>query len=239
MKVRQYLIINDSESDANELTEQLGKFPFFHRVGIVPTIEGAIEQLTSRSVDLIFMDISSRNQSGLTLLRSGMALPPVIITSAYPEYAIDSYEIGKAVDYLLKPFSPERLHIAVTRALQLQVNFSSIVDVDGVFLKMGRRIQRFDFKNIDYIEAFGIYSKLYANEQMFLINERISSMDQLLPSRWFMRIHKSYIINVSKISSYDRHNLWVNHTKIPIGISFRPRLESILALFDNSEELSE
>jgi DNA-binding LytR/AlgR family response regulator len=236
MKVKQYLIVEDNESDALHLVGQLSKFPFFNLVGIVPTIEGAIELCQSQPIDLLFLDVRLNQESGLTLLKSAANLPPVIITSAYHEYAVDTYEIGRAADYLLKPFSHQRLHIALTRALQLQVNSSSIVDVNAVYLKMGRKIQRFDFKNIDYVEAFGIYSKLYTGDQMSLVNGRITLMNQLLPNRIFIRVHKSFIININKITSFNRQTIWIGQTKIPIGVSYRPRLEGILTLLEGSDE---
>lgn len=236
MNIKQYLIIDDKEPDVKHLKNLLNRFTFFQLAAVASTVESAVAVLATQPIDLIFLDVRLANQSGLTLLKAGISLPPVIIISAYPEYAIDSYEIGKAADYLLKPFTEERLHIAITRALQLQSNANHILETDAIFLKMGRKIQRFNYGSIDYVEAFGIYSKVYAGEQMNLVNERLSSLTRLLPSRLFMRVHKSYLINVNKISSYDRNNLWLGKTKIPIGKSYRPQLEGLLALFDNSDE---
>ena len=235
MTSKQYLIIDDTESDALYLKSLLNKLPFFNLVGIAPTLESAVELLARQAVDLIFLDINLGSQFGLTLLKTGMALPPVIITSAYPDYALESYEIGKAADYLLKPFTLERLHIALTRALQLPNNTNTILEKDAVFLKMGRKVQRFAFQSIDYVEAFGIYSKVYADGQMYLVNERLASLTALLPARQFIRVHKSYLIHIGKITSFDRHNIWLDQTKIPIGQSFRPSLEGLLSLFDTNE----
>ncbi|MVM41644.1 response regulator transcription factor [Spirosoma sp. HMF3257] len=160
----------------------------------------------------------------------------MIITSAYPDYALESYEIGKAVDYLLKPFTVERLQISLTRALQWQ-NQPTVIEKNEIFLKMGRKAQRFVFQSIDYIEAFGIYSKVYADNQMYLVNEGLTLLIDQLPARLFIRVHKSYVININKITSYDRHTIWLGQTKIPIGRSFRPGLEGLLSVFDtNSNE---
>ncbi|GAB4043400.1 LytR/AlgR family response regulator transcription factor [Spirosoma litoris] len=237
MEIKQYLIIDDTESDALYLKGLLSKFPFFNLVGITPTIESAVQVITSQEIDLIFLDINLNGQLGLTLLKEVIDLPPVIITSAYPDYALESYEIGKAADYLLKPFPLDRLHLALTRAFQSQSQVN-IDEIDAIFLKMGRRAQRFAFQAIDYVEASGIYTKVYADNQVYLINERLAALSDQLPSRMFIRVHKSYLINVNKITSYDRHTIWLGHTKIPIGRSFRPRLESLLSLFDAGEEKS-
>lgn len=235
MKLKRYLVIDDKDSDVEYLKKQLDKFPLFQMVAVVTTIEAAIEILALHTVDLIFLDVRLTNQSGLILLRSTSSLPPVIIISAYPEYAIESYEIGKTSDYLLKPFSEERLHIALTRALQYQINANYVIEVNAIFLKLGRKIQRFEYHSIDYIEAFGGYSKVYSNGQMNLVNERLSLLTKLLPSRYFVRVHKSYLINIGMITSYDRNNLWLGKTKVPIGVSFRPRVDNLLALFNNAD----
>ncbi|GAB4016599.1 LytTR family DNA-binding domain-containing protein [Spirosoma migulaei] len=236
MVVKQYLIIDDSEPDAFYLKGLLSRFTFFNLVGIAPTIESAVQFLSSQSIDLIFLDISLDGQLGLSLLKTGMTLPPVIITSAYPDYALESYEIGKAADYLLKPFTLERLQISLTRALQWQ-NQPTVIEKNEIFLKMGRKAQRFVFQSIDHIEAFGIYSKVYADNQMYLVNEGLALLIDQLPARLFIRVHKSYVININKITSYDRHTIWLGQTKIPIGRSFRPSLEGLLSVFDtNSNE---
>lgn len=236
MKVNQYLVIDDSEEDILHLSHLLDKFSFFRLVKGVSTVEEAIQIFTVQPIDVIFLDVRLAHQSGLTLLKASVNLPPVIIISAYPEYAIDSYEIGKAADYIVKPYTEERLHIALTRALQFQSNAGGIMAVNAVFLKMGRKVQRFDFPAIDYVEALGIYAKVFIGDQMNLVNARLVTLTKLLPPRLFMRVHKSYIINVNKITSYDRNNIWLGKTKIPIGVSYRSRLEGLLSLFENSDQ---
>lgn len=235
MDVQQYLIIDDTESDALYLKKMLDKFPALDPVGIAHTLESALKIIDSQPVDLVFLDIKLDGQLGLSLLKTGMALPPVIITSAYPDYALESYEIGKAADYLLKPYTSERLHIALDRALQGKGQLVS-ARANTIFLKMGRKVQRFDIHAIDYVEAFGIYSKVYANNQMYLVNERFAAIADLLSPHLFRRIHKSYLIQVNKITGYDRNHIWLDQIKVPIGRSYRPALEEVLSLFDTSEE---
>lgn len=235
MKIKQCLVVDDNNIDVTVLKQKLDKLSFFQLVSTVDTLESASEVLADRPIDLIFLDIKLSHQIGLTLLKSIADLPPVIITSAYPEYAAESYALGKAADYLLKPFSDERLHIALNRALHMRSQTVPYLNRDTIFLKAGRRIQRFDFQTIDYIEAFGIYSKIYSGEQVDVVNERLSSLAKKLPAQFFMRIHKSYLINIRQMSSYDRLNIWLGTTKIPIGVSYRPRLEGLLALFDAND----
>ena len=235
MNNRKYIIIDDTESDVLYVRDLLDKLPFLNLAGICSTIEKATELLSQEVIDLIILDINLADQSGLTLLKLGIQLPPVIITSAFSDFALESYEIGKAADYLLKPYTFERLLIAVNRALNLQVSATSIANPTYIFLKMGRKIQRFDYQSLDFVEGYGLYSKVVTGTQTHVVNERLASLTELLPARFFLRVHKSYIINITKITSFDRNTLWINNHKIPIGISYRHKLDGLLRLFNNNE----
>ncbi|GAB3725159.1 LytR/AlgR family response regulator transcription factor [Spirosoma lituiforme] len=235
MNSRKYIIIDDTDSDALHVRDQLEKLPFLNLAGICSSVEKATELLSQEVIDLILLDINLADQSGLTLLKLGIPLPPVIIVTAFPDFALESYEIGKASDYLLKPYTFERLLIAVNRAINLQVSATSIADPNYIFLKMGRKIQRFDYQTLDFVEGYGLYSKIVTGTQTHVVNERLASLTELLPSRFFLRVHKSYIINITKITSFDRNTLWVNNHKIPIGISYRPKLDGLLRLFNNGD----
>ncbi len=237
MQTKRYLIIDDNLTDVQYLQSVLTPFTFYELAAVAATLEEALELLNTQQIDLVFLDVRLSGQSGLTLLRANVDLPPVIIVSAYAEYAIDSYEIGQAADYLLKPFTVERLQQSLTRALRLSpAQNPAMPDPNAIFLKAGRKIQRFPYDSIEYVEAYGIYSKVYDAQQTHVVNERMLALSELLPSRHFIRVHKSYIINMNKITSYERHYFWIGKAKIPIGISYRPRLKSLLGLFNTDEE---
>lgn len=234
--IKQYLIVDDNVDDARQLVSMLDALGLYQCLGIVPTLEEAIEQIGSQILDMIFLDIRLEHSSGLTLLKTNTQLPPVVMVSAYPEYAVDSYEIGRAVDFLLKPFTLERLHMAISRALQRTRHPQHLIETDVAYLKMGRKVQRFEYSSIFYVEAFGIYSKVFTGDSIYTVNERISTLENLLPPRLFMRVHKSYLINTSKITSFDRSTIWLGRIQVPIGVSFRPRLEKLLGLFEGHDE---
>ncbi|PRY27019.1 LytTR family two component transcriptional regulator [Spirosoma oryzae] len=239
MKRSQFLIIDDNEADAKRLHEALEKLLLFKSIDVTATLEEATSILENQSIDLIFLDILLTDQSGLKLLRSNTDLPPVIIVSSYPDYAIESYRIGKAADFIVKPFTEERLLMAVNRAMNFEATPNHITGAHFTFLKVGYKVQRFDFNAIDYVEAFGSYSKIFVDGQYTLINDRISVVKKLLPDQHFIQVHKSYIINTDKIAMFDRNNFWIQKTKIPIGISYRSSLESFLAVFGKEEEEKE
>ena len=165
---------------------------FLQLVAVAPTLEEAIDVLESKSVDLIFLDVRLASQSGLTLLKAVLGLPPVIIISAYPEYAVASYEIGKAADFVLKPVSDERLQIAVTRALKNTAEGRSLTETDSIFFKAGRKMIRLRYSEVDYIQAYDAYCKVFNGEQMILISEPFFVVNRALPGNLFVRVHKSY-----------------------------------------------
>lgn len=236
MTIRHYLIIDDNTADAEILVSQLGTLSFLQLVAIAPTLEEAIDVLESKSVDLIFLDVRLASQSGLTLLKAVPGLPPVIIISAYPEYAVASYEIGKAADFVLKPVSDERLQIAVTRALKNTAEGRSLTETDSIFFKAGRKMIRLRYSEVDYIQAYDAYCKVFNGEQMILISEPFFVVNRALPGNLFVRVHKSYLINVTKITGYDRQHLWIGKCKIPIGGSYKAGLQKLFIVLGNLDD---
>nr|WP_293837472.1 LytTR family DNA-binding domain-containing protein [uncultured Arsenicibacter sp.] len=236
MTIRHYLIIDDNTADAEILVSQLGTLTFLQLIAVAPTLEEAIDVLESKSVDLIFLDVRLASQSGLTLLKAVPSLPPVIIISAYPEYAVASYEIGKAADFVLKPVSDERLQIAVTRALKNTAEGRSLTETDSIFFKAGRKMIRLRYSEVDYIQAYDAYCKVFNGEQMILISEPFFVVNRALPGNLFVRVHKSYLINVTKITGYDRQHLWIGKCKIPIGGSYKAGLQKLFTVLGNLDD---
>ncbi len=240
MQNRQCLIIEDDSTSAKILSTYIEKLPFFSVDAICTSYAEALEALMKQNYDLIFLDIilaspadTGKELSGLAILETFESLPPVIITSNYVEYAVESYRIGKSVDYLLKPFEFKRFLLAVNRALNIKLVENQIIDEKYIFLKMGRRFQRFNLDEVNYFEAYGIYLKVAVNDTIHVVNEIISGIEALLNTKQFVRVHKSYIINVNKIIGFDHNTIYLKHGKVPIGISYKPKLQGLLNLFDN------
>lgn len=236
MKYRQSLIVDDSESAVGIVQEYLTRLPYFMPPQVCTTVRDAISILQQQQFDLIFLDIHLPDQSGIELIRSFPRPLPVIITSAHSEFAAESYDLNVS-DYLLKPFSFGRFTRAINRALGVQLAQNSLAGNQFIFLKVGHSVQRFDYDSIDYIQAFGIYCKVFINQKVIVINEIISNLENLLPRQQFLRIHKSYLLNLSKISSYNYRNIVIGSTKIPLGASYRDKFEGFLSLLDKKSEL--
>ncbi|MGA0557467.1 LytR/AlgR family response regulator transcription factor [Larkinella sp. VNQ87] len=236
MKSRQCLIVDDSESSVILLQEYLSRLPFFMPPQVCGTVADAMILLQQQYFDLIFLDINLPDHIGLDLLRSFPKPLPVIVTSAHTEYAVDSFDLN-VKDYLLKPFTFNRFTRALNRALGVQVTPNSLAEENFIFLKVGHSMQRFDYNTIDYIQAFGTYCKVYVAQKVIVVNEIISQLENLLPRQRFLRIHKSYLINLSKINSYTYRHAVIGVAKIPLGAAYRERFEDFLSLFDKKTAL--
>lgn len=237
MNIRQCLIIEDSETAKLFLESYIKRFPLFQVADSCETYSEAMDILSSKAIDLVFLDVELPDISGIELLRSFPNMPPTIITSSHQKYAVDSYEIGRAVDFLVKPFTFERFTIAINRALGISLSKNSFQDVDFIMTKIGRSLKKFYMAKIDYIEADGIYSKVFYEGTSFLVNEIMTTLNTQLEVHHFIRVHKSYIVNIKKVTSIDAKYIYLGNTSIPIGRFYRPKLDGLLSLL--SKDMAE
>ena len=181
--------------------------------------------LFQQSIDLIFLDIKLPKIEGLQFLKTISQPPPVIITSAYSEYAIESYELDVS-DYLLKPYPFERFLKALNKVYANKktspVAGRSIQDIsaDFMFVKSGKKHFKLAYQDILYLEAYGSYTKVHLATETILASERISAFENALPDI-FLRIHKSYIVSVLKIKMLEGNQISIGEQKLPIGNSYK------------------
>lgn len=231
MKNRTVLIIENEESSVQTSLAFLERLPFFSTPIVCRSVETAFNYLSQQEFDLVMLDMNLPNKSSLDILLSlpTVSQSPVIITSACANYDVDYFDLNVA-DYLVKPFSFQRFVRAINRALKVQYTPNSFTSNQAIFLKIGRSIQRFQYDEIDYIEAFGVYSKIWWHQKVTLVNEPISMLETHLPPQRFLRVHKSYIVSLASLSSYSHSSLTAGGTKIPLGASYRPKFDSFLQL---------
>lgn len=187
---------------------------------------GAMEVLRNQPVDLMFLDINMPKLSGISLLKSLDRPPLVVFTTAYPEYAVEGFEL-EAVDYLLKPFSLERFIKAVNRAEEkLMAHHQNPAPAAAGYLlvKSDKKLFKVDFGEILYLEAFGDYVKVFTKQKMLLTKERLATLEGALPSDTFMRVHRSFIIAVSAIEFLEGNQVKVGSTKLPVSVGLREAL---------------
>lgn len=189
----------------------------------------AMDYLRENPVDLMFLDINMPEISGMELLKIIPTHPKTILTTAYSEYALESYEYG-VIDYLLKPIYFPRFLKAVDRFFAVEgsrvkteetvVNFVS-VKVDGYFMDI-------ELDQLLFAQSFGNYVKLHTVKRTYLASITTSEFEKCLPEKNFMRIHKSYIVALDKIEGTDKDFVIIKNEKLPIGITYKRELSDRL-----------
>lgn len=229
------IIVEDDLQFVEYFKTQLNKFPFITVINHCKSYSEALMTLNEKKVDLVFLDIYLNSDDGLNgfdLLKLHSNLPPVIVITHAPDLAVESYHIGKAKDFLVKPFDDQRLLLAINRSIEVKSHSNTLMDSKNLFLKKGRILQKFDVDQILYFEGYGIYSKLVDYLGTHILNDSLTKIETLLDSFKFMRIHKSYIVNLEKITGFNTNRIYINNIEIPIGISYKPKLENIFKLYE-------
>jgi len=181
----------------------------------------ASEALQKKNIDLIFLDINMPRISGLQLIKSVPHPPQVIFTTAYPEYAVEGFEVD-AVDYLVKPFPFERFLKAVYKALdKAEQNNRENNGKAVIWLKSDKKINRVAVDDIIYVEAVGDYVKIKTSEGQLVVHETMNGILEKLEPYNFIRIHRSWIISLDKIDFIEGNRVSINKQDFPIGKAYR------------------
>jgi DNA-binding LytR/AlgR family response regulator len=221
-------IIADDEPIARQILENyIDALPNLNLVASCKNAFEVLEILQEKEVDILFLDINMPKLSGLSLLKTLQKRPNVIITTAYPEYAIEGFELS-VTDYLVKPFSLERFMQAVQKVSKKTVAEKVIINrpdntPKSIFVKSDKKIIKLNFDEIYHAEAYGNYVKIFT-DKMILTPQTLSDfLDKL--SNDFIRIHKSFVINFNHLKMIDGNQVILqNNTKIPIGKSYKKEL---------------
>ncbi|WP_046246358.1 LytR/AlgR family response regulator transcription factor [Hymenobacter terrenus] len=233
------LIIDDEPLALDVLERYIGQIPSLTLVSRCNSAFEALQVLHTQPIDLIFVDIKMPEYSGIELIRSLARPPQIVLTTAFSDFAVESYELG-VTDYLLKPFSFDRFLKAVNRAIvQLTSPGSVLVTAppvavppppEFVFLKADRQIHKVSLREIEYVEAYGNYVKVHLTNRMLLITDRISDMEALLVPHRFVRAHRSYVVPLDKIASISGHEILLGPHRIPVSSQYRKALLNELLL---------
>ena len=222
-------IIVDDEPLAREemqaLIQDVSKLEILSKFSNAPS---AIDFLKGNEVDLIFLDIEMPMLSGLEFAAQLSKETLVIFTTAYPQYALKSYELD-AIDYLQKPIGKSRLERAIKKAETFKKLLSDDTEKntleanteDFLLIKCERRFYKISFCDIRYIEGLKDYVVLYVGNQKLITAMNLKTIHQKISQHTFLRVSKSYVVNVNHIDSFDYHTIYLGETEIPLGDVYR------------------
>jgi DNA-binding LytR/AlgR family response regulator len=223
MKLR-CLLIDDEPPALKVLESHISQINGLEIVGQCRNAIEALDILHQRPVDVLFLDIKMPKLLGTELLRNLSQPPKVIFVTAYRDYAVEGYELD-AVDYLVKPVSFERFVKAIAKLKRMTVADKDAQTSDYkpnpeafVYLKVDKHMQKVFVNEILYIESWKDYVKLFLTAgKTILVKQSISSMENLLSAHRFVRVHRSYLVSIDKISGYNGLSVQVNKSDVPIG----------------------
>lgn len=226
------LVVDDEELARTLLSNFIGRLPSLELAASCANPLEAMVVLQQQSIDLLFLDIQMPDLTGIEFLRTLPRKPIVIFTTAYAEYALEGYALD-VTDYLLKPFSFERFLQAVNKAialLQAKANTGAAVAVDTVsakdyiLVKADHKMHRLRFDDILYIQSMREYAAFYTAAGRILSLSSLKNLEEALPPERFIRIHKSYIVAISKIDTLEGNMVQIGKEKLPVGANYKEEL---------------
>lgn len=232
------LIIDDEPLARDLMRSHLEKLENFEIVGECGDAMKAMQVLRDQKVDLMFMDIQMPQITGIEFLKILKNPPKVIITTAFREYAIDSFELD-VVDYLLKPITFERFLKSVNKYYQVSQEetpvtaaVSDVIQSEEAFIyvKENKRVIKVNLSEILYIEGLSEYVQIYTDRKKIITKTSMTSLEEKLPNEGFLRIHKSFIVSVSRIEAFTAHTIEVPGKELPIGRSYKNLVLNTLQL---------
>ena len=214
------MIIEDEPLARKILEKYIRDTEDLHIASIATNGEEAFKMIEVNPVELIFLDVNLPKLSGLNFYKSLPEKPRVIFTTAYPDYAVEGFEL-EAIDYLLKPISYERFIVAVEKARE---KLGQSDNNDFLVVKQDRKLFRISTKDITHIESLGDFVKIFTADRTYLSNDTLKELTQKLPKRKFARIHKSFIVSLEAIDYMEGNRLVIAGEKIPVGHSYREEI---------------
>ncbi|MBX7109190.1 MAG: LytTR family DNA-binding domain-containing protein [Chitinophagales bacterium] len=218
-------IIVDDEPLAQEVLEN-----YLQRIGgeiqLVKKCSNALDAfqaLHDERIDLLFLDIQMPVIDGLSFLKSLKNPPSVVLTTAYPNHALEGYDLD-VVDYLLKPISFERFLKAVNKVIELRKTGDGAGNADFMFVKVDSKLVKVNYADIIYIEGMKDYLKIFVKERPLVVHQTMKKIEDLLPKNKFIRVHKSYIVAISAVNSIVGNFIEINGKEIPIGANYKEHL---------------
>jgi DNA-binding LytR/AlgR family response regulator len=228
------IAIDDEPLALQLITGYIAKTPFLELKGTFSNPMEAMEYLSGETVDLIFLDIQMPDLTGLEFIKTLQNRPKIILATAFANYALEGFKL-EVVDYLLKPFNYQEFLISVRKARNLiELERKAINKVDAneefLFLKSEYKIRRINFNDIKYIEGLKDYVKVYTilEDKPILSLNTLKALESKLPQDKFMRIHRSFIVNLEKIHTIERSRIVFGKVYIPVSEQYKEKFQKFL-----------
>jgi DNA-binding LytR/AlgR family response regulator len=212
------MIVEDEPVSQEILKHYIADCPQLNLVAVCSDAIQANEVVRDHAIDVIFLDITMPKISGLDFYKSLSDPPLVIFTTAYPEYAVNGFEVN-AVDYLVKPFPFDRFLKAVNKLNDLVQGQSRTPA--SIFLQADKKMHKVDLDEIRFIEAMGDYVKVFTGEKTLIVHQTLQKLLEKLPATRFFRVHKSYLIALQHINYIEGNMVVIGKEQIPIGQTYR------------------
>lgn len=219
------MIVEDEPNAMKLLEDYISKLPFLQLRGKAYDAMDAVRLLSGQTVDVIFLDINMPHVTGIEMAAMIGKEQKIIFTTAYSEYAIDSFEYH-VVDYLLKPITFKRFMQAINKLQSFMQQENKPTEVhtpaqnDYLFVKSGKQVHRLQYDTIYYLEALKEYIAIHTPAEKILVYKRMKELAGSLPPQ-FVRIHNSYIVNTRHIRNIDSNMVLVNEMRLPVSNSYR------------------
>lgn len=236
------LLVDDENLALRLLEDYVNKIPQLTIVGKCQNALSALQILQTQQIDILFLDIQMPDLTGIELIKILKNKPEIILTTAYAEHALEGYQLD-VTDYLLKPIPFERFVQAVNKAMEyrnlrnagvsnIHLTSASVSTaapaLDYMFVKSDYKQIKVPYADILYIEGLREYVSIYTKEKRIVTLETLKNLELILPAQQFLRIHKSYIINTSKVEALNGNMVEMGKIKVPIGKNYREATLSVL-----------
>jgi DNA-binding LytR/AlgR family response regulator len=223
------LILDDEPLSREVLRNYIAEVKDLRLVAECGKATEASHYLNRFRVDIIFLDINMPGLSGISFARSLQSAPLIVFTTAYPEYAVEGFELD-ATDFLVKPYSLERFLKAVNRALErLQENSTDAATRGKILVKADKKLYALPFSEILFVEGLGDYIRIRTDQHTLVVHDTLKNFLASLPEPVFMRIHKSYVINLKRIEFLEGNQVRIGKHTLPVSPAQRDELLSRFA----------
>lgn len=224
------IAIDDEPLALQLINEYCSKISFLKLEKTFTNTDEAKAWLQENTVDLLFLDIQMPDINGMQFYKSLTHKPPVVFTTAYKDFAAEGFNVD-AVDYLLKPFEYDRFLKACYKVKEyIEFLSSQELQLNSIFVKVNYEIMKINLKDIELIEALDDYIKIYIKPNPVLTLMTLKSIQEKLPSRDFVRVHRSFIVPLSRIEKFSKTKLWTAGKEIPIGSSYSQVYDQLLTI---------